>query len=135
MIGIIRKTCCCWLGCLFSSKGFKRATADWNNLIFPSLRDSNWATRRGRREGSELCLNGQISAVPLFEVRHTDGRSKHMTASIMLLHIANMQTCYWLALFWNGGKLASLQHMKQCYYNVSRRLLTVFWCSCTCRWY
>lgn len=38
------------LRCLFSSQGFKRATADWNNLIFPSLRDSNWATCHSRRE-------------------------------------------------------------------------------------
>lgn len=56
--------------------------------------------------GSKLCLNAQISAVTLFEVLHTDGRSKHMTATITLLYTANMQTHYWLALLSNRMKVS-----------------------------
>ncbi len=56
--------------------------------------------------GSKLCLNAQISAVTLFWVLHTDGRSKHMTATITLLHTANMQTHYWLALLSNWMKVS-----------------------------
>ncbi len=56
--------------------------------------------------GSKLCLNAQISAVTLFEVLHTDGRSKHMTATITLLHTANMQTHNWLAHLFNRMKVS-----------------------------